>query len=144
MIMWCCQEGMFTGEGDGRGTGGGIIICFLQPASTVTSAPPPPPPRAQLHLHASQFKDAWMIELNRKNIELSWMWKFSFHYSIASSIQFNSFIFSNIKYIKIVHNNITYKVEISNYTACNVNTIKTLKGGSQKGKLGSLYLGRPV
>ena len=85
-----------------------------------------------------------MIELNRNNIELSWMWKFSFHYSIASSIQFNSFIFSNIKYIKIVHNNITYKVEISNYTACNVNTIKTLKGSSQLGILGSLYLGRPV
>ena len=44
----------------------------------------------------------------------------------------------------MVHNNITYKVKISNYTACNVKTIKTLRGSSQKGKLGSLCLGRPV
>ena len=44
----------------------------------------------------------------------------------------------------MVHNNnyLMYKVKISNYTACNVKTIKTLRGSSQKGKLRSLYLGR--
>ena len=65
-------------------------------------------------------------------------------YNLFNSIQFNSFIFSNIKYIKMVHNNITFKVKISNYTACNVKTIKTLRGSSQKEKFGSLYLGQPV
>ena len=34
----------------------------------------------------------------------------------------------------MVHNNITYKVKISNYTACNVKIIKTLRGSSQKVK----------
>ena len=40
----------------------------------------------------------------------------------------------------MVHNNIAYKVKMSNYTACNVKTVKTLRRSSQKRKIGILIL----
>ena len=44
----------------------------------------------------------------------------------------------------MVHNNITYKVQNNMIQIVISKIIKTLRGSSQKGKLGSLYLGRPI